>query len=322
MCVIIVKEGSQAKPSKEFLQKAWKHNPDGAGFMYPNNGKIIISKGYMEFEKFWKAVKNLPEDRAIVYHFRIATHGARNEKGTHPFPITDKDEVLQMKHTISNIGVAHNGIIRMCGSYPADENPYNLSETQLYIRDYLSKIKKLDNKFYDNPFWLNIIEKTIDSKMTFLLPDNRVIKIGAFSDVRGYSCSNSYFDYTPTTTYYRGLGYTLWDDEDTYTYPSSIKYEVLNENAEILVYNTLTDAWDLVSNYDKVEISNNNNIYIDNKFSNHIELYDYDGVKLNYDDVVAMNELLLADEDEEIELEDENVLEEEQKDNIPIKLLK
>ena len=327
MCVIIIKEGSQAKPSREFLQKAWKHNPDGAGFMYPNNGNVIISKGYMDFEKFWKAVKNLPEDRAIVYHFRIATHGARNEKGTHPFPITNNDALLQKKHVITNIGVAHNGIISMCGSYPVDRNPYNLSDTQLYIRDYLSIIRKYDNKFYEKPFWLDVIDKTINSKMAFLLPNNKVVKVGSFVDVKGYSCSNSHFDYTPTT-YYRGLGYchgySLWDDEDTCAYPSSVKYEVVNDNLEVLIYDKLKDNWDIITNFDKVEISSNNNVFIDNRFSNNIELYDYDGNKLTYDDIVNMNEIMLIDDEEEFE---EEVLPEpeekiEVKDNAIVKLLK
>ena len=204
MCVIITKTKEQKKPSRDFLLNAWNNNPDGAGFMYVKNHKVYIEKGFMNFEKFYKRVKKLPENTAIVYHFRIATHGARGVKGTHPFPITNKDTLLQQQSVVTNIGVAHNGIISLTSNYTVENNKFNLSDTQLYIRDYLYELAKIPNWYHKKPI-LNLIDRSIGSKMTILTADNEVINIGNFITVDGYKCSNDYFK--PRVYNYNDYGY-------------------------------------------------------------------------------------------------------------------
>lgn len=54
MCIIIAKKKDNRLPSKEELIYSFSHNPDGAGFMYTDNNKVIIDKGYMNFDSFYK----------------------------------------------------------------------------------------------------------------------------------------------------------------------------------------------------------------------------------------------------------------------------
>jgi len=47
MCVIIVKPSGEEMPDETTLWQCWQVNPDGAGYMYQHNDKVVVSKGYM-----------------------------------------------------------------------------------------------------------------------------------------------------------------------------------------------------------------------------------------------------------------------------------
>ena len=301
MCVIITKSKNQNKPSKEFLEKAWKTNPDGAGYMIANGNNVIISKGYMSFKSFYKAVSKLPNDKAIVYHFRIATHGARNEKGTHPFPITSNDKLLQKQFMKTDLGVAHNGIIQLCGNYTKDKNPHNLSDTQLFIRDYLSHIKKIDN-WYMNSNIQKMIKELIKSKMTVLDKQGNIIYIGDFVEVDGYKCSNNYFKPTYTYNYHN----SIYDyDYDNYNYSYLESYSTSNYNKrielgeefeyDIFIKEKNEEKYSMISDYEKVSINYYNSLYINDKFVADKILVNTNGDKIGYEDVKLYQELLEED---------------------------
>ena len=46
MCVICYKPKGIAFPEERILQNCFDNNPDGAGFMWPENGKVHIRKGF------------------------------------------------------------------------------------------------------------------------------------------------------------------------------------------------------------------------------------------------------------------------------------
>ena len=286
MCVIIVKEKNQKKPSKEFLRKAWNKNPDGAGFMYNKDNKVIISKGYMTFDKFYKAVKNLSDDKTIVYHFRIATHGATNAKGTHPFPISKRDEVLQKPQIKTNIGIAHNGIISMCGNYPKENNKYNLSDTQLFIRDYLTVINKYDN-WYRNKQIMTLIDKAINSKMTVLIPSGEVFYIGKFENVEGYKCSNNYFNYTYSNNYYSRSGENLSPygfRNYNYNYKAPIKIDIKLYKDTLKVVDKVNNTEIDLDLYNEIKITSSNCLILDGKYNFNKKLVDNKGQTWYYED--------------------------------------
>ena len=56
MCIAILKPEDKVL-SKDTLEECWNSNPDGAGFMYAENGKLHIHKGLMSFSSFYRAYK-------------------------------------------------------------------------------------------------------------------------------------------------------------------------------------------------------------------------------------------------------------------------
>ena len=308
MCVIITKTKEQTKPTKEFLEKAWKHNPDGAGFMYTKDKQVIISKGFMDFKSFYKAVEKLPNDAPIVYHFRIATHGARDAKGTHPFPITNKPWLLQKSRVITDMGVAHNGIISMCTKYTKEENPYDLSDTQLFIKDYMTRLTQIKD-WNKSRKVLTMIGELIRSKMVLLDKQGALIYIGDFVEVDGYKCSNNYFKPVYTNVY------SNIDDYDDYYYKSSYskyntKYEdpiQVPKTLENIVYVEETtkrgeNLWNFITDFDSVTMSCYGTIKLNGEYSFNSKLVDYNG---NYVDFEGLKKLIKENEDIEEEVESE-----------------
>lgn len=90
MCVAIVAPmGHRVQNLK--LYAGWTRNKDGAGFAYVDNGKVVISKGYMTYNAFEKAYSaayaQFGETSAFLVHMRIRSAGDLNAANTHPFPV-------------------------------------------------------------------------------------------------------------------------------------------------------------------------------------------------------------------------------------------
>ena len=211
MCIIVAKEKGLELPKKETLETCFKHNPDGAGFMYVKDNKVIIDKGYMDFKSFYKRLKKLDKklhlkDKALVMHFRIGTHGANNRQTTHPFPISNNNSDLKQTYFKTDLGMVHNGII------PHYDYEKDMSDTQLFIRDLVSILKGLNKNFYKDKNTLDMFEKVTNSKLCFLDTKNDLIYVGDFvKDENGIKYSNTtYKEYTYKTDWSK----YDWDDYD------------------------------------------------------------------------------------------------------------
>lgn len=107
MCVAILKPGGKSV-TKEDMEACFKRNPDGAGFMYPKEGKVVVVKGLFTFDAFWKAYQNhLPQavtkdgrGVAMSIHFRIGTSGLKDKKNCHPHVVAE------------DCAFIHNGVMR------------------------------------------------------------------------------------------------------------------------------------------------------------------------------------------------------------------
>jgi hypothetical protein len=97
MCIAIYKPEGKII-SKATLQECYNSNPDGAGFMYNQNKKLHIEKGFFSFDSFYNAFK-AHESKQAVIHFRIKTHGKIDTANCHPFAVNN------------SIGFVHNGVI-------------------------------------------------------------------------------------------------------------------------------------------------------------------------------------------------------------------
>lgn len=117
MCILIVKPAGALAPDVDTLANCWINNPDGAGVAYNESGRIVLRKGFDQFDKFARAVASIPTDSAALIHCRISTSGGVCAELTHPYPISNDvkalrktKQVLKPLNNAHTHAVAHNGI--------------------------------------------------------------------------------------------------------------------------------------------------------------------------------------------------------------------
>lgn len=140
MCIAIVKPKDKVIP-KEVLQTCASANPDGMGFAYCKDGKVIIVKAVDNFEKFYKAYSKVETTSNMLIHFRIATHGEVCKDNCHPFRLNNR------------MALIHNGIISGYGS-----KTENKSDTKDFIEKVIGNIS---HKQWHNPSFRELVGKVI-----------------------------------------------------------------------------------------------------------------------------------------------------------------
>ena len=217
MCVIIVKEKNGSLPKKESLENCFNTNGDGAGFMYVEDGKVVIDKGYMNFKSFYKHYKKLCnkfdnfEGKNLVMHMRISTAGGVQRENTHPFPLTDN--LMQMKKTYlrSDVGVVHNGIISAAKpTKTQEENAIN--DTMIFIKEYLKPIYDNWHECFTNTAFMQGVSILSGSKFAILDSNDNLYIVGDFTRYEDSLYSNS--SYMTYKNYYRDYNYDYGFYED------------------------------------------------------------------------------------------------------------
>lgn len=127
MCIIVYKPAG-ISVDRQTLEICFANNPDGAGFMYPCERRLLIQKGYFEAADFimaWeKCLKLSGDGLPIVFHFRIATAGEIDKRNCHP-------------HRIAyDLGFVHNGILSRV-HVPKESV---ISDTIIYRNRYLGNL--------------------------------------------------------------------------------------------------------------------------------------------------------------------------------------
>lgn len=149
MCIAIYKPKGKVL-SQDTLKECYNFNPDGAGFMYAQDKKLHIEKGFFSYDSFYQAYQK-HETKQTVIHFRIKTHGKIDTTNCHPFAINN------------SIGFVHNGIISGFGDT-------NHSDTFGFNNEILQPlVHKWGNlALFQDPI-INLIEGRIGfSKLVFL----------------------------------------------------------------------------------------------------------------------------------------------------------
>lgn len=277
MCVIVAKTKGSSLPSKEILENCFDNNSDGCGFMYENKGHVVIHKGFMDFEDFYKSVKkayktkNL-KNKNLVMHFRIGTSGGIKTTTTHPFPITNDVNELEKLITTCELGMVHNGII---SDYAYKDN--KLSDTQNFIRDFVYPIYSLNKKFLKHASILKILEDVSTSKLCFLDKNDSMTLVGDFIENNGIYYSNDSYLYSNkwVYNYNKNFKYDYWNDyndEEYYKYngyddtkQGTYDIEIHKDYVEML---DDTQYWvgDYTQNFEQCEhdlfITSDNSIYM------------------------------------------------------------
>lgn len=165
MCVIILKPVGHKLPTKKELRRAYNYNPDGCGFA----SKTLNYKS-MDFEDFYRHLKEVPQDESCIIHFRIATHGSVCLRNCHPF--YDKK---------TNTFFAHNGVL-----------PYR-PENDITDSEYVFR-KKLVNalKVYDiySVEFKQYVNSLIGTSKFAFLQDGNIKAFGHFEQYGGCYYSN------------------------------------------------------------------------------------------------------------------------------------
>ena len=223
MCIIWIKQKGMELPSKEIIRNMCINNPHGNGYMYAENGKVKIRKGFMSFEEYYKELISIPniKDINLIGHCRITTHGGTSKENCHPFPLSNKLQDLQATSIESNIGIVHNGVIHGIKISEREEKQ-NLSDTMCYIKNALfPKYYRKDKNFYNAEKNLQKIEGEILSKMVIMDSKGDFKIIGKFIEDNGYIYSNdTYINYEAYDWYgnsYPCIGYNgeiLLEDTD------------------------------------------------------------------------------------------------------------
>lgn len=223
MCIAIYSPIGTKVPSKAFLQNSWDSNPDGAGFAYnTKDGRVRILKGFMTWESFWSAFEKFSgkedfENRGVLMHFRIATHGGTNQECTHPFPLCADIGIMQKTDIITDYAVEHNGIISLT-STEASKPGVKASDTMKFIELYMSKLATNKGWFENESNW-ELIYDLAGSKIACLAGDGRIMSTAGFTkDEDGNYYSNtsyktSYYYGNYSSKYYDRYAY---DDDDGY----------------------------------------------------------------------------------------------------------
>jgi hypothetical protein len=123
MCVI-VHSPKGTEIDKNTMEKLWKRNNDGGGFMLSKDNRLIVKKGYFNFDAFLKdfTVYNCSDIEKAI-HFRIKTKGKVDIVNCHPFKIHE------------NLAVMHNGILSGFGNE-------SFSDTYCFVDEILRKMPK------------------------------------------------------------------------------------------------------------------------------------------------------------------------------------
>lgn len=236
MCIIVAKKKGVKMPSKNILETCFNNNSDGAGLMYVQNGQVIIDKGYMDFKSFYKRLQKLERrlgdltNKSIVMHFRIGTQGANDKATTHPFPISKDIAQLKATYVKTDVGMVHNGII---SKFNYDKS---ISDTQLFIKDFVSVIKNLKKDFYTDNSVMQLLKGEIgSSKLCFLDKNENIYYIGEKFVDNGVVYSNT----TYKSYYYKTPSYRYAYDYD-YDYDYDYIYGYNKTSAPMETYKSLS----------------------------------------------------------------------------------
>lgn len=149
MCIAILSPEGKIIP-KATLEQCYRANKDGAGYMYAEDGKLHIHKGFFSFNEFYDSYQP-HEGKKCVLHFRIKTHGLINKDNCHPYSISE------------DMAFVHNGMI----SIPQDNRDF--SDTWHFNEKIIKPMYKDNRAFIKRIYNRELIKNFIGySKLIFM----------------------------------------------------------------------------------------------------------------------------------------------------------
>lgn len=199
MCIAVFKPAGQKAPTFETLKQCFKRNPDGAGFMVAINDTVVIRKGFMTYKAFEQAYKSFFDglqdtDYSIVYHFRIGTQGGNVPELTHPYPLTRDYAQMRKLESECEIGVAHNGIIRLTSEWGVKDR----NDSMTFIAQYLVDIINGNHYWSQKPEKVRLVNRLLGdgypNKLAVLSKTGYCALIGNWIKDNGIYYSNTSYE--------------------------------------------------------------------------------------------------------------------------------
>ena len=148
MCTIAIKTRGY-ELSEDIIKNIFNNNTDGAGFMWVEDGKVRWKKGFFSVDALLSSWRNhVKIDTLAALHCRIATHGAKDYKHCHPFPLTEDNRVMFKRKGSANAVLMHNGVMTFMETDP-NYNPKIDSDSSAYARKMyrsFGKVERLPNE--------------------------------------------------------------------------------------------------------------------------------------------------------------------------------
>lgn len=203
MCLLIFTHDSTTIPESHF-RAAFNRNSDGAGFVYSQEGKLHLHKGFFTVKDLIEALPAAGSNPCII-HFRFATHGAKDKANCHPFEAG------------GGWAMGHNGVIDGFPMLPSESD--TAAFVRLAVKPYTeahSEIVKL-KEFQD--YWAGCIG---GSKLAFLHEDGSYVIVnedkysGHWSEDKKTWYSNSTYEAPKYVSKGGYSSYGAWGDEQEF----------------------------------------------------------------------------------------------------------
>lgn len=162
MCILILKPKGVSLPDYPTLCRCAKRNPHGFGFAVQGEKPFKT----LDFDKFVEAIYQADETKAMMIHFRLATHGSIKPSNCHPF-----------KDDNNGLIFAHNGVLNIATLKDKTD-----SETAFKLLFSPSS----DRFGFGSKQFVSAVE-TIrgNSRFGFMTPDGDLLAFGRYFDKQG-----------------------------------------------------------------------------------------------------------------------------------------
>lgn len=191
MCLIIVKQTGIDLPKEEYLRLGAKRNSDGLGLAYLKAGEqsVTLKKDFKDIDELVGYVKtNITKEDTLIVHFRLATHGLRDEGNRHPFPISKNKDLLRKTSLSCKYAMAHNGVLNQYSRIDDTE----LSDTQQFVLEVLSETAVKEN--LDKPGIKKLVSEFLGGdRLAIMNNKGKLWLFGTFVEEDGCKFSNTLF---------------------------------------------------------------------------------------------------------------------------------
>lgn len=200
MCVIIVKPSGATMPDG-YLENCYDNNPDGFGWMYAEDGRVIadkfIPKDFDEVLSVWNCLADID----VIFHLRWLTTGDISKAHCHPFRILKDNEISH------DLFFMHNGTFKV--------DQYEGENDTIAFKNTILKPLLVNNPdLLQSRAFISMLEGMESwSRMAFLSGDGTLTLTREFSWVKSgecnlsnnYSTRKGYRDPAPVIPYYGGM---------------------------------------------------------------------------------------------------------------------